>query len=191
MRRLAALALFVLTLVAACMPHASRAPDLPRADPDGISVTLVLHGDVDFTAEERADVERAAKAWFDMSSGRITILPAWDLDFGSLESLRRVGLASAIVRANSDTPVARQVDEELGAKTLAITTKPLLRVAVWMDRVERADFYAVVLHELGHVAGLEHTGKRKGDVMSPVFEPGAVAFSVRDLALCRAAAVCP
>lgn len=152
-------------------------------------VALTLHGDTRFSQEERWIVEAAADAWARFTAGRVRVAIAWDLDEAAAAGGRARGWARLVrddgrgrgarlmaqARTGGGDPVVGWVDHG-----------PPVVVHVVADRVP--ELYPVVLHELGHVAGLPDLEPEARAVMTP--GAGRWAFSAADRAACEAFGVC-
>jgi hypothetical protein len=111
-----------------------------------------------FTTEEKIALRRAAEAWNTIAPSRI------ELDGGAWRIERRHPPTGYIGWTDGHAHI--------------IVIEPSL---------DARDFYATVLHELGHSIGLRHIPD--AGVMNAVV--GATAFSTADLAECRRSGACP
>lgn len=155
--------------------------------------------DEGFTPEGRRQIELAAAKWREVSNGRVRLDVVFDLDFESLENLRRHRDArhAQVVGLMSWMPLAEAIDAHFarqGIRPLAATTgESPPAVFLILDRIEAEHFLSVVMHEFGHVAGLDDL-PLLGSVMSYAEVPGQpvpVEFTEADRALCKAARLCP
>lgn len=154
--------------------------------PEAASVVSVsLHGDTDFSEEERSMIEAQATKWKVQTGGQAEIRIVWDLDFSDREVLEELKDKNIMVRVESDNPMV--IDEECslnkraglpcdypGGPKLLGSVAPTGGIHnVWRDSV-RVVFVAdrfngqVVLHEFGHVFGIPHQPETYA-VMYPSF----------------------
>lgn len=155
---------------------------------------FVVHGDTSFKPEERMIVELACERWRRFSGGRINLVMAWDLSPEALvdgDRARYLVSQARLLRVEHDDSRAARVQARLhpGEHALGFTTPkgvvpPIAGIVA--DRV--AELYPVVLHELGHVAGLPELPAGERGVMSRDVE--AWKFTEADWKLCVAEAVC-
>lgn len=126
-------------------------------------LAIVLHGDTRFRLEERWIAEDAARAWAKFTGGRV-----W---------------AAGAAMAQAHGSRADRGGDPVSAWTLEGPP-----VVVNIVPARAAELYPVVLHELGHVAGLPDLEPDARAVMTP--GSGRWAFTARDRAACEAAGVC-
>ncbi len=118
---------------------------LPDPDVAPHEIHIVLHGDERFSREERQSVEAAAEAWRKLSRGRIDILIRWDR--GPLHDGYYV---------IEPVPYLSVFAKE-GAPACGATRGGVVQIV--KDERHCGFFYPTVLHELGHLAGLEHVDR--------------------------------
>lgn len=176
-------ALTALVVALGCAPEA-RGPEVRR------ELAILLHGDTRFRQEERWIAEDAARAWARFTGGRVRVAFAWDLDEAAVEGallrprfVRAEPWATGAAMAQAHGSRADRGGDPVSAWTLE---GPPVVVNVVPARA--AELYPVVLHELGHVAGLPDLEPDARAVMTP--GAGRWAFTARDRAACEAAGVC-
>ncbi len=163
---------------------------VPKGQPPKVVVdaSFWMHGDTRFVPGERASVERALSDWKRFSKGRVNILVAWDLDEARFFDLRD---QPRILKVDSFDPRTRAVDASLSNGVVALgffrpadETVPMT-VAIVSDRVQ--ELYPVILHEIGHVVGLDDL-QGGGSVMSRL--DAVPVFTSADLEECVRVGVC-
>lgn len=144
---------------------APQAERIPAKLPENCKLMGVFHADVDFTKEERQSIKTAVDTWRLQTDGLGCVLVVFDLDFRSIDTLQRYQNAHLIVKADSDTDAVRRIDAETGGEVLGLVMPPggvrsgqPTRMLLIADRLHRepGQFHKVVLHELGHVLGMQH-----------------------------------
>jgi hypothetical protein len=178
-------ALLTLTLVACHCGHTTK----PRAvvTHDAPSVVHAFHGDVEFTAIERAIIAKAVESLEYQTAGLYRPSVVYDLNYDDINSLMLLRDAALVVRMQSDYDVVRFIDEESGGEVLGMTlphgmngqgTNP--QVYLVADRLEDpARLEHVAMHEFLHAAGLDDIGP-PGSVMS-----GATCHMSAGLQVCE------
>ncbi len=135
-----------------------------------IPAHATLHGDIAFTAQERAVIQSAADLWYKQTGKVAVVTLFWDVNFDSPLNLREHVDAgdNIMVRVDSDMATVQEMDEQanpghvLGWVTPAGGIhnpwwRPIL-VAFVADRLGDPDYMRlVVLHEFGHVLGMPHS----------------------------------
>jgi len=207
MRLLAVLALFV--SVSVLLPVIADAA--PTKKPDMVlvrkEIDLTLHADTGFTKDQRVAIDRAADEWKKLSSGRVRIVIAYDLDFSSASNLREHKAAkhSMMISIPSSAPLVQAADDIIAdrsghprgsiaveAFTFAPPSSPVVMIWIVADRVSPQKYRQVVQHEMGHGIGLDDLPSVAKDIMSGADLPGSHAgeFTDADRALCRTARYC-
>jgi hypothetical protein len=163
---LASVALVVGCTVSASAAHVSK---------EGHTV-VELHGDVDFSMQERQQIERAAEMWFAQTGGYADIRLVWDLDFNSAESVKAHHNHGMLARFTSDLDLIKKMDNEEGGKQVLGFVAPghgvnsptghPIRMGLVADRLGGKAWVQVTIHEFGHVFGIQHTPRRES-VMVP------------------------
>jgi hypothetical protein len=164
-------------LAASCAPV--RVPEVRR------EVALTLHGDTRLSQEERWIVEHACAEWRRFTRGRVRIAVTWDLDEDAV--IRSLWLPR-LVRAEpwqAGTSMAQAHAQTMDPVAGYTVAGPPVVVHLVMRNAP--ELYPVVLHELGHVAGLEHV-----DAVRAVMLPGGGGwtFTAADEAECERVGVC-
>lgn len=175
--RLLILALLSCLLVVSCTRELAP-PIASRRE-----LALTLHGDTRFTFEERLLAESAAIEVGRFTRGRARFLIAWDSSeenllelVGSPRLVRSPGMGSAIDLADG---FAR------GRVKAWVDPGPPLVIYVAPERC--AELYPVLLHELGHAAGL---GDLEGVAAVMRRDGPAWMFTRHDHAECVRVGVC-
>lgn len=201
MKHLAALFALLCTLLAACSPSTSIPYDTTLVKVEGPrprAADFTFHADADFTATERVAIVAATNEWRTFSSGRVDLRVAFDLDFNSIEALKKYKDAPVIIRAESWMSV---VQDEPG--NVIAYTNGKRQIVIIVDRVP--SFLPIVMHEMGHAAGLRwpdwcpQSPRGEADcdhspdlnsIMSAAYR-GVRSFTDADRAFCRASGHCP
>lgn len=164
------------------------------------SSEVEMHGDVSFTPQERKDIEEAAFQWSLQTGGLVHIRIIWDLDFDSIEILKRHLPDHKIVKVPSDADSVSSIDCEASVQAgLPCDGTPRVLAWVWPsggvhakgsppvrmtligDRLKSSSFRkGVALHEFGHVLGLQHVGDKRG-IMYPSYSPKPFCLTKADM----------
>jgi hypothetical protein len=145
-----------------------------------------MHGDKDFTPEERADILDAANIWRQQTGGLAQITIVWDLDFNSVSSLELLKDESKLVRGDSQMKAVK--DEDCAsAESMGLPCIGLPVVLAWVDpgqgihnfsgvnpnmliitdrMTSRKMLLEVTVHEMGHLLGVPHINNDKA-IMYP------------------------
>lgn len=178
--------------------------------PDAEAVRFTFHADVEFTADERAQIHAAVEKWREQTHGLADIQVVYDLDFNSISSLRGNVENHVILRLDEEADIvkdfdcahARKAGEPCGAgvgpRVLGFVYPPggvtntedgPMRMGLVWDRMDpdgTVTMYGVVLHELGHALGISHLESRNS-VMFPSYS-GKRCLRTADLeAFCKVA----
>lgn len=157
-------------------------------------VRATYHADTTFIPSERTAIERAAERMREVSSGRIVLRVAYDLDFASTSSVLSHRGEPLIMRRLSWMPSVSSIDLEFRSNVLAWTTLfPEPRVNLIVDRVPNLEW--VTAHEFAHAMRWEGHADSQGhspDWDSVFFRAyhGQTAWTPSDVAACRAACLC-
>lgn len=193
----AALSAFVLFLLSGCGATAPKHVPLAPA-PQVVAIreyAATMHADEGFPEDLRTEIDAAAKAWRTFTGGRVWISVVYDLD--SLDDFRdRLRRNENMVLALFDAmPFTHELDTRFRGITLGATLQGRgvsTLVFVVLDRIPMAKFRRIVMHELGHVAGLPDLAD-DGHVMSgrdSARVPTPSTFTPKDLELCEANGLC-
>lgn len=193
--------LFLLFIISSCIACSSgdvKAPNKPAIPAD-----VVMHGDVDFDADERSAIQEAAEIWRKQTNGLARIRIQWDLDFNNDESLELHRDKSKLVKANSEMESVKEGDC-VAAKGMGLPCIGIPILLAWVqpgggihnyddvnpdmvviaDRMPSTKFLTqVVLHEFGHILGVPHINDKKA-IMYPISSPkeGPVCLTEKDIA---------
>src|SRR5262249_4996565 len=127
---------------------------------------LFMHGDVDFTATERASINDAAKTWNTFSNNRVRIDITYDLDFKNTYNLKEHINDNLILKISETSYLVDGASVNAQGRVLAwVDHDPEWK---WMpqklyivaDRIEEGALYGVALHEFGHILWVEHIQDR-------------------------------
>lgn len=201
----AALALFcataAITLIACAPPAPASAPmaiDRHATVTAWRTAAVTLHADAATPPDVREAVRYASETWRAASGGRIQVTVAFDLEDPRAHLL---GDLSLLLFADETDDLVRLIDSRhlrgsllpMGAATwLPIGERWI--VTIIPSRIPPGWLRAVVLHELGHVAGIDEHIPALGHVMSGRHLLGmapAVELTPADFAACRAVLLCP
>lgn len=164
---------------------------IPAKLPENCKLMGVFHADVDFTQAERQSIKTAVDTWRLQTDGLGCVLVVFDLDFHNIDSLQRYQNANLIVKADSDTDAVRRIDDETGGEVLGLVMPPggvktgqPVRMLLIADRLHReaGQFHKVVLHELGHVLGMQHLSD-SWSVMYPGYSKDQTPGCLQDVDL--------
>jgi len=187
-------ALLALVVSACCVTSTTVSIHPPQAK----ATSFTTHVDTAFTPAERAAIVEATKEWERFSSGRVHIEAVFDLDFDSVETLKKFQDAPIIVRAESWMSILDDTPQGVLA-----WTNGKRQIVLIVDRIP--SFKPVIMHEMGHAAGLAWPDWCPADaygqadcnhspdldsIMSARYR-GVQAFTDADRAFCRASGYCP
>jgi hypothetical protein len=188
--------LFALVAVAllCCAPPPLASPPIaaraPEAAPSAMrDFALTLHVDTAFDGIGRDIIEKAARNIRTLTHDRARLELVFDLDF---EAPAPDVHESLVVGVLSTFKIVHTLQEAIGGGgELVAVTVPTKFDTTWvlliMDRIEAADFEAVVTHEFGHVIGLPDLPEF-GAIMSGARVEGTTplhAWTAADVDLCR------
>jgi hypothetical protein len=188
--------LLVCVFLFGCGAHAGTAPTEVRVTRE---FEHTLHVDTALPRDYRRQLEAAARAWREVTAGRVRISLAYDLDLDSIENLREHDARASwlVIGVLSEMSIVAEIDRRFGSPTrspLALTSS--MPTSTWvfliLDRIPGEHIQAVAMHEFGHVIGLPDLAEL-GAVMSGVEvagHPVPTAFQPQDIRLCRAARYC-
>jgi hypothetical protein len=152
-------------------------PLLPDPEPTKGPV-VHIHGDVDFTAQERMEVELAAEMWNLQTSGLAVATFDWDLDFSDEDNVQthKDEGHHVLIRMSSTMSEVGRIDAKDDQTTIAWVSPsggihnpwrvPVV-IKFVIDRMN-GKFFQVTLHELGHVFGVPHVTTVSG-LMFPAY----------------------
>lgn len=164
---------------------------------------LVLHGDVDFTPEQRRWTGEAVALITAQAAGLVDIAITYDLNFRDDAAIERSASQSTFVSLTGTSSVVTYAESEHCRNPgclVGLTSRPsvadpndaLARVYIIPERLPGHDrFVSVVEHELMHALGVEHVSHDAHAVMGPtVSAPPALCWTPADRAAFCAAWRC-
>ena len=177
------------TLIGCSGPKAQPAPtpaDTVAKESESIQPTkaasVVFHGDVDFTTQEREAIWLSAEMWSIQTSGLAQIRVVFDAELESPEWTKAHANDNLLGRFTSDMRIVRKHDEDpknQGGRLMGQVSpaggihnpwKAPLRMFLVMDTIDDNGPEALVsttIHEFGHVLGVPHVQAVQA-VMYPV-----------------------
>lgn len=194
--------LFLLTLWACTAQTMAPAPVIPSVK----TPNIVMHGDVAFSQEERAEIQRAEDMWSYQTSGMAHMAIIWDLDFDKEEVLSKAEEEgwNTVVRLTSDMVIVAKADAEADMTVLAwVSPRGGMHRGVPVSMSFVADrlpstrinssfpspLSLVALHESGHVFGMPHSPAAQA-IMYPTYKVQRLCLTVPDLQLFCSVNVC-
>ena len=148
-------------------------------------VALTLHGDTRLDQPSRWIVEEACAAWRKFTRGHVRIRMAWDLDEEASARAETLLLPRLVLVAPE---LARHAETGEAVCGYVSGSPPVLHLVDARRDGRCVELYPLVLHELGHVAGLGHV-ERDGAVMASS-GPTAWKFTAADEWLCSEGRLC-
>lgn len=160
-----AFVVFALTLILLMIPACNLKPSKtywPGTNFGTRSQPVHILVDEDFSTVEQSDIHAAMRAWEVASSGKVKFIPTWGVNKPGQFKYNRFlifdqGIFFWHLPKNSVHFTETQLIDvkPLGGLTLFGPGSNSAHVIVFSDVPQRI-FYAVSLHELGHLIGLNH-----------------------------------
>lgn len=187
MKHLFSLLVILAVLLGGCAP-------MPKAASGKRHPVVTMHGDVQFTLEEREAISMAAWKWSLQTNGLASITVLYDLDFSSEANLDSHDRDHVIIRATSDMQVVQEVSDGVLAWVVSRCGGGIkdpcgapVRMVVVSDRMPES-LEQIVIHEFGHVLSMQHVPD-SNSIMRPavhVFEEERVCLKQPDISeFCR------
>lgn len=160
LKRLLSVFLLALSTTVGCVTGVVPEPNFKSP----LAPIVTMHGDTEFTAEERAEVQKSCDQWESQTGGLAHIRVIWDLDFNGLteEDMKN----NVLIRMEGWMPQIQRMDEP-HATVLGFVSPsggihepahgPVVMVLV-ADRLKNDLTWQLVnVHEFGHLLGLPHS----------------------------------
>jgi hypothetical protein len=178
----------------------NKSDDNPVIPPSNCfrSVHYTFHVDPKFLFEERAAILEASYEWFVFSQGRVQFDILFDYGPEFIDSAKMIRLESWMPEVKTQESYESEKYSE--PVSLAGWADHVNHIYIVIDKTDKNHLFAVMAHELGHVAGLRWPGcdsSREECIHSS--DPESVMalitiaskFNSEDLRLCRVSCVCP
>lgn len=181
----------VLAILSTCC---GKPPVLPDGGLVPKAAVIEFHADTDFTPEERGNIDFSANVWNTQTNGQAKVTVVYDLDFGSVDSLKAAMDQNTIVRNHCDE------DPNVDEGTLGWTPPwggihdPQGRHSRMMLCVDRMDEWGsktksgkdnywrqTVIHEMGHALGLSHVAHPNALMFPSIVPDRKACLKVPDL----------
>jgi hypothetical protein len=136
--------------------------------------TIVMHGDTEFSPNERTILESAVAKWNHLTNGVVRMEIVWDLNATSTSSLIAHQDDNLLLLGHSTTYLGEAADQMSGGKILGWVDHDLpyrftpSKMFLMMDRLNNKKLWRVALHEFFHVAGM-NDNQNPGHLMSKQF----------------------
>lgn len=190
---LRALVLFLATMViSSCTPTKPAVSVQHKKKAVPVAVFDVAL-DESFTPEEEAQILKSLKEWNEASDGYVAF-SVREKKFNSNGKISYDNVAhdedgctnfTFIVRTTSETPLIKNIEEQIGTKIGGYTDKQCELNAVFIvaDRMKNLPTFKMVMtHELGHLIGMAHIPVPERSIMFPGMDHGTKCITELDVA---------
>lgn len=118
---------------------------------------ILLHGDMDFSQQERQIVSEAVDRWYEFTNGKFLFHIIYDISKYDLDALTKDDI---ILKVASSFYLVKESEQRSKGRTCGLCHRFTNRGNIYMveNRVRNYQtFRTVLMHELGHYIGLDHT----------------------------------